>query len=393
MPKNTYPGVYVEEVPSGAHPIEGVRTSIAAFAGWALKGPTDHATLVSSWVEYEQSFGGFEPSSLLGCSVHHFFSNGGVQAYVVPLVGNGPSHADVGVLEPNTVEFENALLPDTGSGGLYLLDRVDLFNLLCVPGETKPSIIARLEKFCRERRAFLIVDCDEAATFKSLEGGLDPQVTGEDGTNAALYFPWVNAPDAPRPIPPCGFVAGVYARTDANRGVWKAAAGREASLAGATGVTVPLDDRESGVLNQHAINCIRSFPQAGTVVWGARTLRGSNVFASEWKYIPVRRLALFIEESLYRGTQWAVFEPNEEPLWARIRLDVNAFLHQLFRNGAFQGNTPREAYFVRCDSSTTTQADIDRGVVNIVVGFAPLKPAEFVVIRIEQMARQQEGAA
>jgi phage tail sheath protein FI len=142
------------------------------------------------------------------------------------------------------------------------------------------------------------------------------------------------------------------------------------------------------VLNVQAINCIRTFPVYGTVVWGARTLQGHDDRGSEWKYIPVRRLALFIEESLFRGTQWVVFEPNDEPLWAQIRLNVGTFLHGLFRQGAFQGQTPREAYFVKCDRETTTQDDINRGIVNIVVGFAPLKPAEFVIIKIQQMAGQ-----
>jgi phage tail sheath protein FI len=136
------------------------------------------------------------------------------------------------------------------------------------------------------------------------------------------------------------------------------------------------------------VNCLRSFPVAGNVVWGARTLQGADALASEWKYVPVRRLAYFLEESLYRGTQWVVFEPNDEPLWAQIRLNVGAFMHNLFRQGAFQGQTPQEAYFVKCDKDTTTQNDINLGIVNIVVGFAPLKPAEFVIIQIQQIAGQ-----
>jgi phage tail sheath protein FI len=176
------------------------------------------------------------------------------------------------------------------------------------------------------------------------------------------------------------------ARTEATRGVWKAPAGVDASLTGAAGFTVPLSDSESGQLNPHAINCLRALPVYGRVVWGARTLVGDDQRASPWKYVPVRRMALFLEESLFRGTQWVVFEPNDEPLWAQIRLNVGAFMQNLFRQGAFQGAAPREAYFVKCDKETTTQADIDLGVVNIVVGFAPLKPAEFVVIKLQQMA-------
>jgi phage tail sheath protein FI len=187
---------------------------------------------------------------------------------------------------------------------------------------------------------------------------------------------------------PCGIVAGVMASTDANRGVWKAPAGLDAAMNGISGLQVNLTDPENGTLNELGINCLRSFPVNGRVVWGARTLRGANQLADEYKYIPVRRFALFIEESLYRGTQWVVFEPNDEPLWAQIRLNVGAFMQNLFRQGAFQGKTPREAYLVKCDKETTTQNDINLGIVNILVGFAPLKPAEFVIIKIQQLAGQ-----
>ncbi len=183
-------------------------------------------------------------------------------------------------------------------------------------------------------------------------------------------------------------MAGIFARTDTQRGVWKAPAGLEASIVGIAGVSVPLTDNENGRLNPLAINCLRTFPASGTVAWGARTLQGDDRLASEWKYIPVRRTALYIEESLYRGLQWVVFEPNAEPLWAQIRLNVGAFMHNLFVKGAFQGQTPRDAYFVKCDKETTTQNDIDLGIVNIVVGFAPLKPAEFVIISLQQIAGQ-----
>ena len=180
------------------------------------------------------------------------------------------------------------------------------------------------------------------------------------------------------------------ARTDTTRGVWKAPAGLDASINGIQGINVPLNDAENGMLNPLGINCLRVFPVNGRVIWGARTLRGADQLADEWKYIPVRRTALFIEESLYRGTQWVVFEPNDEPLWAQIRLNIGAFMHNLFRQGAFQGTTPRDAYFVKCDKETTMQNDINLGIVNIVVGFAPLKPAEFVIIKLQQMAGQIE---
>ena len=214
--------------------------------------------------------------------------------------------------------------------------------------------------------------------------------------NSALYFPRLRIVDPLRDnqleeFAPCGVVAGVIARTDASRGVWKAPAGIETTLGGVLELSINgsaggLTDGENGQLNPLGVNCLRNMPGIGHVAWGARTLEGADALASQWKYLPVRRLALFIEESLFRGTQWVVFEPNDEPLWAQIRLNIGAFLQNLFRQGAFQGRTPREAYFVKCDRETTTQTDINMGIVNIHVGFAPLKPAEFVVIRVQQIA-------
>lgn len=284
----------------------------------------------------------------------------------------------------------NAAL-DAAFGVGSITDRIDLFNILCVPGETRPSTLGKLQTRCRERRAFLIADTDPGATVSTLNSGPDTGLLGPDASHSALFFPWVRAVDplqggALADFPPCGFVAGVFARTDAQRGVWKAPAGSEASLSGATGLSVTMSDAENGQLNPRGINCLRTLPTYGNVVWGARTLHGQNDRGSEWKYIPVRRMALFLQESLYRGTQWVVFEPNDEPLWAQIRLNIGAFMQGLFRQGAFQGRTPKEAYFVKCDRETTTQADINLGIVNIFVGFAPLKPAEFVVIKLQQIA-------
>ena len=296
--------------------------------------------------------------------------------------------ADGTVIGPADAAFLTALTTAFAVGGI--VDRIDLFNIIVVPGLTDGSTISKLEAHARERRAFLIVDCGPDETVTSVAGTLG-LITGADAPNAAFYFPWVRAPDplqqqAIRAFPPSGFVAGIYARTDGARGVWKAPAGTEASITGAVGLAVTMSDAENGQLNPHAINCLRTLPVYGNVVWGARTLDGDNDRGSEWKYIPVRRLALYLEESLYRGTQWVVFEPNDEPLWAQIRLNIGAFLQGLFRQGAFQGSTPRQAYFVKCDRDTTTQADINLGIVNIFVGFAPLKPAEFVVLKIQQIA-------
>jgi hypothetical protein len=287
--------------------------------------------------------------------------------------------------------------------GIYALEKADLFNLLCIPPFTRDSDVAPTTweaavKYCEDRRALLIVD--PPSNWKAVADVTDSGTsgTGVDSLNlrkknAAIYFPRLKMADPLQEnrleeFVPCGVVAGIYARTDANRGVWKAPAGIEATLTGVRELSVKLTDGENGQLNPLGVNCLRNFPVIGNVVWGARTLEGADRLASEWKYVPVRRMALFIEESLYRGTQWVVFEPNDEPLWAQIRLNVGAFMQNLFRQGAFQGKSPREAYLVKCDKETTTQNDINLGIVNIVVGFAPLKPAEFVIIKIQQLAGQ-----
>lgn len=289
---------------------------------------------------------------------------------------------------PADASFRDAALRLFDAGGIA--DRLDLFNIVCVPGLTDATKIKALQAKAVARRAFLIVDSAESDTMTSIQATPAALSTAE-ARNAAIYFPWVKAPDplqedALRLFPPCGFVAGAYARTDAQRGVWKAPAGTEVSVSGAAGLSIALSDPENGVLNPIGINCLRTLPVYGNVIWGARTLLGQNDRGSEWKYVPVRRMALFLEESLFRGTQWVVFEPNDEPLWAQIRLNIGAFMQGLFRQGAFQGTTPKQAYFVKCDRETTTQADINLGIVNIHVGFAPLKPAEFVVLRIQQIA-------
>jgi phage tail sheath protein FI len=279
--------------------------------------------------------------------------------------------------------------------GIYALEKADIFNLLCIPpdvadGDLDPAVISEAAVYCEKRRAMLIVDPPSSWTDKqSAKDGLD--AIGTKNKNSALYFPRLIQPNPLRDnqmesFVPCGAVAGVIARTDTQRGIWKAPAGLDAALVGVPQLSVPLTDMENGELNPLGINCLRAMPAAGRIIWGSRTMQGDDRLSSEWKYIPVRRMALYIEESLYRGTQWVVFEPNDEPLWAQIRLNVGSFMHGLFRQGAFQGASPKEAYFVKCDKETTIQDDINKGIVNILVGFAPLKPAEFVVIKIQQMA-------
>ena len=292
--------------------------------------------------------------------------------------------------------------------GIYALDAADGFNILCLPdvmnlGDNDAfAVISAAETYCQSNWAFLVVDVPQNSSGgvggsqrDSLTGIQDwlAQNSNLRSSYAALYYPRPQIPDPMngyrlRSVAASGTIAGLYAQTDGARGVWKAPAGTAAALTNVPALTYKMTDAENGVLNPLAINCLRSLPVYGNVCWGARTLDGADQLESQWKYIPVRRLALYIEASLYQGTQWVVFEPNAEPLWAQIRLNVGTFMQGLFQQGAFQGTTPLSAYFVKCDSTTTTQADINLGVVNIVVGFAPLIPAEFVILQIQQIAGQ-----
>jgi phage tail sheath protein FI len=528
----TYPGVYIEEIPSGVHTITGVATSITAFLGKALRGTTDEPVTITSFAGFERSFGGLHRDFTLGYAVRDFFLNGGSQAIIVRLYkatqgkaskatfditnlkleaasegawgmqvrarvdkksnpANDPNlvavaarlgvqpadlfdltirdggtkiietflnlttkesarradrvlkaesdlarvaasvslpsattpSADSGALTDDDVWTNNnkstpakggatneavdsaALDPATyqgsqsGKTGLYQLEKADLFNLLCIlpdarGGDTPDAVYQEALAYCVARRAMLVVDPKNAWTLSTVAGGVGAMnLTGDAARNGAIYFPRIKESDPNLEgqidtFPPSGMIAGVMARTDAQRGVWKAPAGIDASLNGVAGLQLEMTDGDNGLLNPLGINCLRSFPVFGRIIWGARTLRGADAAADEYKYVPVRRFALFLEESLFRGTKWVVFEPNDEPLWSQIRLNVGAFMQDLFRQGAFQGDTPQKAYFVKCDSETTTQSDIDHGIVNILVGFAPLKPAEFVIIKIQQMAGQ-----
>lgn len=539
MPQQlSYPGVYIEEVPSGARTIVGVATSVTAFLGRAPRGPIDDPVPVRIFAEFEAAFGGLSELGGLGFALRDYFRNGGSQALVVRLFGGDPvaqtaqitghstlalqaaspgawantvrarvthdtsaaaaevagilgvpladlfdltvrntadgttevfrnltyaatsarridlvlaaesrlvrwlpadppvdpdpptghpdPHGDPPGTRPPGAEWDDdafsapvdadvtdgdALTADafTGTGlraakrGLYALEKADLFNLLCIPpiGDATADgamtgIVGDAATYCEERRAMLLVDPPAAWLTAKKAGDAYRNATEQIGTrsaNAALFFPRIREANPLQggrieTFAPSGAVAGVFARADAQRGVWKAPAGLDTPVVGVAELAVKLTDAENGDLNPLGINCLRTFPAAGTVVWGSRTLQGNDQLASQWKYVPVRRTALFLEESLYRGTQWVVFEPNDEPLWAQIRLSVGAFMQNLFRQGAFQGSTPRDAYFVRCGADTTTQDDVNRGIVNILVGFAPLKPAEFVVVKLQQLAGQ-----
>jgi phage tail sheath protein FI len=524
----TFPGIYIEEIPSGVRTITGVSTSNTAFVDYFARGPMDTPVRITSYAEFERIFGGLHPKSEASYGIRQFYLNGGSVAFVVRVAAGAPAKAQavlqggsplqdtlvvrassegawanqavqvavvqapnqrfnlfvrqvaleadgsivmeagrpkvllledfrnltmdraspdyvVDALQDSTlvevVEADGGLghpptgsagsatggpigepnwhppiggvltggadgdVPDTSTellgdrgdrSGLFSLDGIapDIFNILCLPAAAnlddgnRVAAYAEALSYCIEKRAFLLVDIPRAVNTTTEMVAEFGRLTA--GNYAATYFPRLQVSDPlingrRRSFAASGTMAGVYARIDGARGVWKAPAGTEAVLRNAD-LDVVLTDGQNGGLNPLGVNVLRSFPIFGNVAWGARTLDGADQKASEWKYIPVRRTALFIEESLFQALKWVVFEPNDEPLWAQIRLNVGAFMNDLFRQGAFQGRTPREAYFVKCDKETTTQNDINRGVVNIVVGFAPLKPAEFVVIRIQQIA-------
>jgi phage tail sheath protein FI len=289
------------------------------------------------------------------------------------------------------------------------LDKLAIFNLMIIPGVVHPTVMSRALAFCENKRAFLIMDPPNASTADTNDptNSIQVYVSGvPKGSNAALYFPYLKSPDPltgattipgtqpPQPyeIPPSATVAGIFAATDLSRGVWKAPAGFQAITQNTTGVVDRgrMTDQRQGVLNPLGVNCLRDFPNIGTVVFGARTTVTNT--DEQWRYVPVRRMALFLEQTLYANLGWVVFEPNAEPLWTAIRMSITAFMLGLFRQNAFAGITPSQAFFVRCDNQTTTPEDVNNGIVNIVVGFAPLKPAEFVIITITQIAGQTQTA-
>nr|WP_244981749.1 phage tail sheath subtilisin-like domain-containing protein [Corallococcus exercitus] len=275
--------------------------------------------------------------------------------------------------------------------GLHALDTEEV-NIVALPGKSEVSFISAGIAYCDNRgdcffladgpggvdKDFVVVP-DDAKQFVE---GLPSR-----SKNSAMFYPWIRVADPvgvgrnpTRLVPPSGHVAGLFARTDTTRGVWKAPAGIEASISEALGLQYPVIDEEQDLLNPVSLNCLRQFPGVGLVSWGSRTLSPDP----EWRYIPVRRTALFLKESLRRGLMWAVFEPNDEELWGRIRVSIESFMLGLFRQGAFQGSTPEEAFSVVCDRSTNPQENVDAGIVTAQVAFAPLKPAEFVVIEISQ---------
>ncbi|MGZ8348649.1 MAG: phage tail sheath family protein [Allosphingosinicella sp.] len=341
--------------------------------------------------------GGFDVGA-----ANQLFANAANPANVADLsVGQVGGVGGAGPFQTGSVAGVNGNVPqlDDYQDAFDALERdIDLFNLMVLPraldqtDAQRQALWGPASAFCARERAFLIVDPRSDWTdITTAEQGVDQIRVGVETRNAAAYWPRIRIADgtpAGRILDPSGSVAGIMARTDGARGVWKAPAGLEATVRGVVGAERRMSDPENGVINPKALNAIRVFP-AGLVVWGARTLVGFDGSGNiDDKYVPVRRTMLFIEESLYRGLHFAVFEPNDEPLWAQIRLAAGSFMNGLFRQGAFAGAKSTDAYFVQCDSSTTTATDINLGIVNVIVGFAPLKPAEFVVLIVRQIAGQ-----
>ena len=287
------------------------------------------------------------------------------------------------------------------------LDKVPVFNLLATPGITDEGVTSEAIAYCERKRAFYIMDTpspqaaawDANAIVTDLSGSQTLSPAPPSSINAAVYYPWLVTTDPvtgdPVTSPPSGFVAGIYAQVDSAQGVWRSPAGIQTALLGTSGVDPNgvMTDPQQGILNQNAIDCLRQFPGIGTVVFGARTTAGAdaNTAQQQWKYVAVRRMALFIEQTLNANLTWAVFEPNATPLWSALTQEVTAFMLSLFRQGAFAGTTPSQAFVVQCDSTTTTPTDVANGVVNILIGFAPLVPAEFVVVQIAQLAGQAQS--
>ena len=363
MVETQYPGVYVEEGAFGVSTIAGVTTSTAAFVGEGASAEDRAVVNVKSVADFERAFGESACCSDVGLAVSQFFAGGGSEAWVARVpAGTARSEA------------------------LQRLDAVDTLNLLSLPGETDVEVLRAALEYADSRRAFVVIDPPGADVEQTV--ALAESLAAAGSANGAVYFPRIQVEDPVtgglRTCPPSGAVAGLFARQDRALGLWKAPTGEHAVLPGVAALEVELGDPATSRLKTVGVNPIRTFPTAGIRVWGARTLQGGDQSTSDWKYVSVRRLALFIEESLDRGIRWAVFEPNDEPLWAKLRLQCAVFLDGLFRAGALQGSTADKAYFVRCGLDTMSQNDLDNERLNVLVGIAPIRPAEFVLITIGQ---------
>ena len=376
MPEYLSPGVFIEEVSFRSKTIEGVTTSTPAFVGVATSGPTDEAQLVESFADFEKHYGKSGLDSYLAHAVRLFFANEGKRAYIARVAAT-----------INTTPSERQVM-----AAIQLLDDIDGFSLLAIPDITTLSVIDFAINYCERRGdCFYIADLPRSVNTTTQAQQAMQSLT-DKSSFAAAYYPWLQIHDPVSrtqiAIPPSGAIAGVYARMDEARGVWKTPAGTDASLRAVTGLVDSISQQEQGLLSPTGLNVLRDNVASDPVVWGASTLARRDL---EYRYVPVRRTAIFIEQSILKGTQWAVFEPNNDTLWSQLRDSVSDFLNALFRQGAFAGSKPDAAYFVKCDRQTTTRSDINNGIVNIELGFAPLRPAEFVVLSIKQKAGQKKS--
>jgi len=333
--------------------LQPVDTTTAALVGEHPSGPLDSPVLVTSARDLGRTFGSARGRLL--DAARHFFANGGARLYLLPFT-----------------DFEQE--PEAA---FARLDEIDDFSIVASPGYGSGAVIEAGAGYC-ERRADCFFLADSPAGAGPAEVSTLVEGLGVRSSYAALYFPWLNPAS---PVPASGFVAGVLARTAASHGVWRTPAGPDAVLRGAEGLTYSLSDSDRADLNSLGVNVLRTCRSAELTVWGAQTL--APPAQAEWKYVPVRRTAIFLEQSIARGTGWAVFEHNDEPLWSMLRRSIEAFLTTQWRLGAFRGAKPEEAYFVSCDRTTMTQTDIDAGNAIVLIGFAPLRPAEFVILRIQ----------
>ncbi len=378
------PGVYVEEVDRGTKPLEMVGTSTVGFVGECNIGPVNEPIFCTNWSQFTKNFGDFQHSEYLAHAVYGFFNNGGGRCYVL----------NVGTLEDAAKDAEAKKGPkpaskaalyigtDNGPGtrtGLKAFEDVDDINIVVSPGQTDPVIQDAVLSHCENMRyRFAIMDSPESIE----KGGVDKLGKPRDSKYGAYYFPWIEVYD---PIkgnvyqPPSGYMAGVYARVDGERGVHKAPANE--IVRGALGLKYNITKGEQDILNPKGINCIREFTNRGIRIWGARTISSD----ASWRYVNVRRLFNMVEQSIELGTQWVVFEPNDQRLWKRITRDISAFLLRLWRQGALFGKTPEEAFYVKCDDETNPPEVIDAGQLIVEIGMCPVKPAEFVIFRIGQM--------
>ncbi len=375
------PGVYVEEVDRGTKPLEMVGTSTVGFIGECNIGPVNEPIFVTNWSQFTKHFGDFQNSEYLAHAVYGFFNNGGGRAFILN-VGSVDDAKGEGDKKKPASKAALYIGTDNGPGtrtGLKAFEDVDEINIVCSPGQTDPAIQDAVLSHCENMRyRFAILDSPETIE----KGGVDKLPKPRDSKYGGYYFPWVEVYDPIRGNiyqPPSGYMAGIFARSDGERGVHKAPANE--IVRGALGLKYNITKGEQDILNPKGINCIREFPNRGIRVWGARTISSDP----SWRYVNVRRLFNMVEQSIELGTQWVVFEPNDHRLWKRITRDISAFLLRLWRQGALFGQTPEEAFYVKCDEETNPPEVIDAGQLIVEIGMCPVKPAEFVIFRIGQM--------